>query len=667
MLAVQRAVMSIRSAILTVVLALSAAWIPPVVAQTFDVVETPILALAEAQSEGRVTARQLVEAYLERIAAYDWAGPQLHSLVTLNMHALEEADRLDRERKAGKVRGPLHGIPIVVKDNFDTADMPTSGGTLALATFQTEDDAFQVRRLRQAGAIILGKTAMHELALGDTTVSSLSGVTRNPYDLARVPGGSSGGTAAAVAASFAAAGLGTDTCGSIRTPAAFQNLYGLRPTHGLSSRAGIIPLAPTQDAAGPLTRSVTDLALLLDATVGADPADPITAAARGHIPRSYRDALKMDGLQGARIGVLRTLFGAQPEDAEVARALEQTLTAMKSAGANVLDVNVPGLTELLNGSSVIGYEFKESFAAYLASHPRAPVNSIAEIFGRGLDYEDAGFRALMVEFNSNATGEGRAFGQIFNHLPATRDAIDEQAYREALVRRRALRSVIMAVLEANRLDALAYPVTQRPAQPVGAGSFTPGLLTCGLSAQSGLPALAVPAGFTDDGLPIGLDLLGNEFEEPRLLRLAFAWEQVAKLRRAPFSTPRLESGVAPLPLVFDTRLESGTTKVIATFTYDRVRSELQVTAAAEVDPADRIIALTLQRGDADKPGPIIGHILQGGATQTTTIITLEARDRTELMAGRIFLHLYSSAAPFGVGRSVLDVSRSGSSRQSNRQ
>jgi Asp-tRNA(Asn)/Glu-tRNA(Gln) amidotransferase A subunit family amidase len=279
----------------------------------FEVHEQSILDLQAALAAGRVTSRGLVESYLARIAAYDQAGPRLNAVVVLNPRAREDADQRDRERAAGGTTfGPLFGIPVLVKDNYDTTDMPTSGGALGLATLQPTADAFQVRKLRAAGAVILGKTTMHELAAGITTISSLTGQTRNPYDLFRVPGGSSGGTGAAVAASFAAAGMGSDTCGSIRIPAANQNLVGLRPTRGLSSRSGVMPLSDTQDVAGPLARTVTDVAVMLDATVGPDPDDAVTAAGGSHVPPTYRAALEAGRLKGARIGVLRTLVGTAP-------------------------------------------------------------------------------------------------------------------------------------------------------------------------------------------------------------------------------------------------------------------------------------------------------------------------------------------------------------------
>jgi len=368
---------------------------PAPVIEFFEVHELSILDLQSALSSGRVTSRRLVESYLARIQAYDQAGPRLNAILMINPRAREDADALDRERADNKVRGPLHGIPVLIKDNYDTADMPTSGGALGLATLQPSADAFQVRKLRDAGAVILGKTTMHELAAGITTISSLTGQTRNPYDLYRVPGGSSGGTGAAIGASFAAAGMGSDTCGSIRIPAANQNLVGLRGTHGLSSRSGVMPLSSTQDIAGPLARSVTDLAIMLDATVGPDTNDKITAEGAPHIPKSYRDGLSTDGLKGARIGVLRALWGNAPEDEEVAGIVRKALDGFKAQGADVVDVSVPGLDDLLRESSVIGDEFKFDLAAYLAKIPNAPVKSLGEILDRGLNHAelDATFRA----------------------------------------------------------------------------------------------------------------------------------------------------------------------------------------------------------------------------------------------------------------------------------
>lgn len=610
----------------------------PAAAPIFDVFEKSILELQAAQADGRVTARGLVDAYLARIAAYDQAGPRLNSIVTLNPRARGDADALDQERAAKGPRGPLHGIPVLVKDNYDTADMPTSGGTLGLATLQPATDAFQVTRLREAGAVILGKTTMQELALGITNLSSLTGQTKNPYDLARVPGGSSGGTGAAIGASFAAAGMGSDTCGSIRIPAANQNLFGLRATQGLSSRTGVIPLSSTQDVAGPLARSVTDLAIILDATVGADPEDAVTRDAAAHIPKTYREALVAGGLKGARIGVLRSLFGTAPEDNEVAAIVRKSLATMKAQGAEVVDVSVPGMDDLLRDSSLINDEFKFDFAAYLARHPNAPVKSLGEIIERGLHHAalDQGLR--------------------------TRNAIvtkETEHYRQAMIKRRALRAAVLATFEEHRLDALAYPTLRR--RPTLIGEQQAGT-NCQLSATSGLPAIAMPAGFTDDGVPIAVELLGAAFAESRLLTLAFGWEQAAQPRRPPFSTPALIDGGAPPPVAFETMIpsagDSGAARAPSArvqFTYEAITGELRFAAAIDGLGADQLIALTLHRSDGDKPGPVILHLLTAGQTTAKGSFTLRGRDRENLVAGRLYLHGYTRERPLGIGRAVVKL------------
>ena len=596
-------------------------------APVFDVAEHSILELQAAQSQGRVTSRGLVDAYLARITAYDQGGPRLNAILQLNPRAHEDADALDRERKEKGPRGPLHGIPVLVKDNYDTAGLATSGGALALATLVPQADAFQVTRLREAGAVILGKTTMHELAAGITTISSLSGQTRNPYDLMRVPGGSSGGTGAAVAASFGAAGMGSDTCGSIRIPAANQNLVGLRATRGLSSRAGVMPLSDTQDVAGPLARSVTDLAIMLDATVGPDPADPVTAGAAAHVPASYRDGLAQATLKGKRIGVLRALFGDGPEDDEVGRIVRQALDGMKAQGAELADVVVPGLDDLLRDSSVIGDEFKFDLAKYLAAHPGAPVTSLGEIIERGLHHDqlDQTFR--------------------LRNAPERRDT---EHYRQALLKRRALREAVVTTIESLRLDAVAYPTLRRKPALIGEAQIG---TTCQLSATTGLPAISMPAGFTVDGLPIGVELLGGAFAEPTLLGLAYAWEVAASPRRPPFSTPPLVNGAAPPPVRFTVAIGDATglgARVL--FDYDRTTGALVYTASASVPATDRLISLALQRSDGDRAGPIIAHLMPRGRAMATATISVRGRDRDDLVAGRLFLHLYSERMPLGVTR-----------------
>jgi len=484
-------------------------------AAKFDVFEKQIFDLKNAMDSGQVTSRQLVEQYLARIKAYDQDGPKINAFITVNPHALETADALDAERRAGRLRGPLHGIPIVIKDNYATADMPTTGGSLALEGFETRRDAFMVKKLRDAGAVFVGKTNLHELAYGITSISSMGGQTRNPYDLTRNPGGSSGGTGAAVAANFGAAGLGTDTCGSIRNPSADNNLFGLRGTLGLSSRDGIIPLSHTQDTGGPLARTVTDLALMLDATAGYDPADALTAASNGHIPRSYLGAIGDSSLGNVRIGVLTTLFGTAPEDAEVATIVRQALDVLRRLGAQVSDVTIPSYDELMLNTSVINAEFKFDLMDYLAKYPGAPVKTLDEILNRGL-------------YSTAIDGVLRRANAV--------ESRDSEPYRTALANREKARQAIVTAMQLQGVPALAYPTLRRKPARIGepqAGS------NCQLSPTTGLPAMSIPAGFTSDGLPIGMDLVGQAFDEPTLLKIAFAYEREARPRRAPMSAPPL--------------------------------------------------------------------------------------------------------------------------------
>jgi Asp-tRNA(Asn)/Glu-tRNA(Gln) amidotransferase A subunit family amidase len=352
--------------------------------ETFEVMEMTIPELQRAMAENRTTSRELVHAYLKRIEAFDVQGPKLNAIIAINPNALREADQLDAERARGNLRGPLHGIPVILKDNFNTADIPTTASSIGFAGFIPSDDAFQVRKLREAGAIILAKSNMGELASGITTMSSLGGQTRNPYDPDRNPGGSSGGTGAAIAASFAAVGMGTDTCGSIRIPAAHNGLVGLRPTKGLSNTDGIVPMSLTQDVAGPLARSVTDLAIVLDVTIGEDADDSATHLESDRIQPQFVESLDENALRGARLGLLTTLLVNAQEDEEVARVIRTAFEEMKKHGAVTSEIAIPELTELLRNSSVIDMEFREDLAGYLAKNPEAPLRSLAEILERGL-------------------------------------------------------------------------------------------------------------------------------------------------------------------------------------------------------------------------------------------------------------------------------------------
>jgi amidase len=479
----------------------------------FDPMEASILGLQAAMGSGRTTAVALVDYYLARIEALDRAGPTLNAIATVNERARQRAANLDRERAAGRVRGPLHGIPIVVKDNFETRGMPTTAGSLALEGFAPDRDAFLVQRLREAGAIVLAKTNMQEFAYGITSLGSGFGVVRNPYAPNRNPGGSSSGTAAAVAANLAVIGLGTDTCGSIRIPAAFNNLVGLRGTQGLTSRRGIVPLSSTQDIGGPLARSVMDVALTLDAIAGFDPQDDQTAEGYGRGSTSYAAGLNATALQGARIGVLEEALLVDPQDRSVANVVGFAVDDMRALGATVVRVSVPGLWRAfesrMNGFFVLVYEFKRDINAYLTENPDAPVRSLADIIATGVFHPavDDSLRA------SEAMGPG-----------------SRREYLEALAQRDALRRLLLATMARERLDVLVYPTVRRTAAPVGAPQ--PGS-NCLLAANTGLPALSMPAGFTAQGLPVGIELLGVPWSEQRLLALAYAYEQGAGKRQPP--------------------------------------------------------------------------------------------------------------------------------------
>lgn len=331
--------------------------------ESFDVIEATVSDIQTAIINEHTTIRDIVEQYLERIEAYN---DELNAILTVNPKALDRADELDGELKDGNLVGPLHGIPTILKDNQDTKDMPTTGGAVTLEESMAPDDAFVVKRMREAGAIILAKANLHELAGGGTTVSSLGGQTRNPYALNRTPGGSSGGTGAALATNMAPIGFGTDTVNSVRSPASACNLVGLRPSHGLVSRDGTIPVALTQDMVGPITQSVTDAARMLDVIAGYDPQDPSTAKGVEHIPDSYTDCLNPNGLHGARIGILQSVFSSGPESEPVVEVAKEAVPDLKALGAKTIEVDVDiDVDELIDSFHVGSFEQQEQFNEYL--------------------------------------------------------------------------------------------------------------------------------------------------------------------------------------------------------------------------------------------------------------------------------------------------------------
>ena len=481
-------------------------------ATRFVLEEATIGSIHAALSTRQITCAQLTRAYLDRIDAYDHKGPALNAILAVNPRAIETAadmDRLDATALSGR---PLHCIPVVLKDNYDTADMPTTGGSVTLAKSVPPADGFVVRRLREAGAIILAKANLMELAWSGTTVSSLGGQTRNPYDLTRTPGGSSGGTGAAIAANFGLLGTGTDTGQSIRSPASANSLVGVRPTRGLVSRAGIIPLSTTQDAAGPITRTVEDAARMLDVIAGYDPGDPVTAFSAGKMPRSYTDALVKRGLNGARIGLLVNFLGNDPVHQPVNEVVEAAVEKMMAMGATIVRVEITGLDDLTRDLGLINFEFKPAFNAYLAGlGAHAPVKTLNEFIARG-------------EFHPSIRS-----GLLAAQKGA--DPLNSAEYRQMLVRRNDLRQAVMTLIAANTLDAVLYPHQRRLVVPIGEEQVERNGV---LSNSTGFPAISFPGGFSapsasaPGGVPVGLEILGPEWSEPVLFKLARIFPELQK-------------------------------------------------------------------------------------------------------------------------------------------
>ncbi len=541
-------------------------------APTFRVEEATIADIHRAMEEGRITAEELVERYLDRIDAYDGRGPRLNSIVTVSEHALGRARELDAAFRASGFTGPLHGIPVIVKDNYDTHDLPTTNGTLAFRGAVPPDDAHQVRKLREAGAIILAKSNLAEFASsGAFTLSSvLPGYSRNPYDPTRVTAGSSGGTAAAVAANFGTVGLGSDTGSSIRGPSAHQALVGFRTTMGLASRDGIAPLNAERDVGGPMARTVADAVAVLEVIAGPDPADPVTFESEGRVPDNYRQFLDADGLEGARIGVLRQLFeeargyadprapgsgvrvpgteepagatSAEREDAgqareagrreredadrptaihpEVLRVMERALADMRDAGAVVVDsVEIPDLDEIRDDFPSIG-RLKHDFEKYLATRPELEFKTLDEVVESG-DYHP--FLRASLERSREA-----------DYVPEEHE--DYPRYLEA---RERLRDAVLAAMEERALDVLVYPTYNYPPRLIGDENTPYGANSSVLSPPTGFPAFNVPMGYSFGTLPAGLQLLGRPFDEPTLIRIGYAYEQATRHRRPPPFAPPL--------------------------------------------------------------------------------------------------------------------------------
>ena len=492
----------------------------------FDLEEATIRALIQDQQAGRRTARQIASAYIARIRALDRSGPTVHAIIELNPDALTVADSLDADRSAGRLRGPLHGIPVLIKDNIDTADhMTTTAGSLALEGSIAARDAFIVERLRAAGAVLLGKTNMSEWANFRSTHSTSGwsgrgGLVRNPYALDRNPCGSSSGTGAAIAANFATVGVGTETDGSIICPSGATSLVGIKPTLGLVSRSGIIPIAHSQDTAGPMARTVEDAATLLSVLSAADPRDPATASSSRPETTNFASSLNADGLRGARIGVARSKFFGYNDVAD--RIAEAAIEQMKALGAVMVDpADIPNVGAYDDSElAVLLYEFKSDLNAYLgALGPSAKVHSLADV----------------IAFNeASRDREMPFFGQELMLQAQKKGSLAEKEYKDALAKDLKLsrKEGIDAVMDRLHLDAIVAPTGNPPwttdlinGDHVVGSSTTP-------AAVAGYPSITVPAGFAY-GQPVGISFIGRAWSEAALIRFAYAYEQATRHRRPP--------------------------------------------------------------------------------------------------------------------------------------
>ncbi len=496
--------------------------------QSFHLEEATIDDIHSAFQSGELTCRRLVELYLARIEAYDKSGPELNSIITINPNALQEAEELDRSfEQSGELAGPLHGIPVLVKDQAETAGIRTTFGSIAFEDYTPEEDATAVRRLKEAGAIILAKTNLPDFATSWFAYSSAGGVTKNPYALDRDPGGSSSGTGAAIAANLGAVGIGEDTGGSIRLPASFDNLVGVRVTTGLVSRKGMSPLVVFQDTAGPMTRTVKDAATLLDVLVGYDPADPFTSVASlAREAGSYAQGLNGSSLGGARIGILREVFGPDedPDSGQVNAAIEDAIGAMREAGAEIVDpVIVPGLQDYIGITSLYLSQSRYDIDDFLSKRPGG--HTVAEL------YASEQFHPRLDLFIA-----------IEEEAPA--DPEEDPDYFKGLAAREQFRRAILDVMAAQNLDALLFPNSQvLPPTRKELDDWKWTVLTFPtnalIAAQSDLPSISLPAGFAEGNVPVGFELLGKPYGEAELLKLAYAYEQEANPRKAPESVPPL--------------------------------------------------------------------------------------------------------------------------------
>ncbi len=504
----------------------------PAAAQPIELDSATIQQLAAAMDAGTLTSERLVQLSLARIEAYDEKGPKLNAVITLNPKALEQARALDAERKVKGKRSPMHGIPVVLKDNFDTFDMATTGGSVLLEGSIPPDDAFVVKKLRDAGAVILAKVNLSEFASG-AAYSSLGGQSRNPHDPLRTPSGSSGGTGVAIAAGYATLGLGTDTGGSVRGPSTSNGIVGLKPTHGLLSRDGIIPLALSFDTGGPMARNVADIAVALGVMAGVDGADAATKKSEGRVETDYTKHLNAAALKGARIGIARDFMG---QDQDVDWVVESALSAMRAAGATIVDVRYPRWLLDAKGEfyNAVRYpEFTVQIAQYLATLKPGYPRTLQEMIEKS---------EKVASLRADGGGPNPPRWTLFKRELASGTMTDARYVAVHDFGLPMVAAIIEGAMKAERLDAIVYPTSPRRPELLSTPPDAPGgPSTSGtnLANLSGFPDLIVPAGFTTDRLPVGLSFTGPAFSEGKLLGLGYAFEQATKARRRPVHAPAL--------------------------------------------------------------------------------------------------------------------------------
>lgn len=493
----------------------------------FEIIETTIDEVHESMKAGELTSQQLVSQYLDRIEKYDQAGPELNSIVTVNDNAVERAAELDETMEESGLTGPLHGIPVLVKDQAETAGLRTTFGSETCTDYVPETDATLVTDLKNAGAVVLAKTNLPDWASSYFGCSSAIGQTKNPYDTERDPGGSSAGTGAAVAANLGTVGIAEDTGGSVRVPSANCNLFGIRVTTGLISRTGFSPIVPRQDTPGPVARTVSDMTRLLDVLVGYDAEDAWTGATAQSPVDSYMNYLNEDGLEGKRIGVLRDAFGGEDPRAEsVTRSVEVALERMAEAGAELVDpVSIADVDQQIQETTVYGYHGTIHLNAFLEARAEIPYDSVREIYEAGAYQEDLDLIRDIAE--------------------TTDDPESELDYWKSTLMQESFRRDVLETFASNDLDAIVFPdVKEEPPKisEIGNRYTTANFPTnTPIAAQTQCPAISVPGELTEGGLPVGVEILGTPHSEHRLIEMAYAYEQVTDTRESPSTAPSISS------------------------------------------------------------------------------------------------------------------------------